>query len=1048
MNNALQIGKKAFTWSVVVLTILWSMGIAALVPLAAQAQTSCPSLSAGDLFKVPGNSAVYLLNSGMQRLYFPHSNIYHTWFTDFSGVVEIPTTCVDAYPSPLIPPFGINVRPGSRMVKVTISPSVYVVEPANKISKITSEQIARDLYGSAWATQVIDINDAFWPNYVNRGPDLTESIPHNGMLLKTAASSDVWYVKEGLKYRVDGSVRATAEVRLVTQAVADRVGTGIGSVTAASIYDNPSQGSGSSSTLPPSAGAVSVALAADTPNGTYAVDGAARVPFTKLVFTAGASAVTITSFKVIRGGSPAVNSDFATINVLDPEGNLLNDAGKTLNSDSIVTFTEDITIAANSSKTYTLVGDMAANVGQGNQPRLGLYSVETTAGVNASLPLYGNPVETNTNVALGTVTLAEGTSVGTVTKQVGTNNVLLASLKITVATEDFQVERIVLQNAGTTADADVQNLKLKYNNEVVANGTMASKYLTFNLSACTSQCKILKGNDKTFDVYGDIIGGSARTMNLDVQRAVHVLAKDLKNGYYVTPTNNASAMTNTVTISQGKLNVTKTNDVPTGNVPENASNVALASFNFKVTGEPIDVRTLVFRVSTTGTVVPTGFDSVTVYNAAGVALTGGVDATGGTAGLPGYATTTDSFTLPVGDNLLTVKAKIDATPANNDIVVVSIDMSNSSNFEAKGVNSGDTITLGTYATPNAFVTGNTMTINTAALRVTQLPTPVTTTYAAGTNDVIVAEVLLDAGGSSEDLKITQFITKDYADSGAKTIDIQNIRLYVDKDGDSDNGSGTQVALSEVQNGSDSDANDDETFTFNLSGDDQFTVKAGKKVKVSIKANITGGASTGNHIFRTNAANDVTAVGVSTNSTVSEVVDTGPQGAAVTVGAAGGTVQVSIDSSNPDAKQIAAGTQGVTLATFNFFATTTETIEIDTLTLTQRVTATNSSSFQNYDLLYLVDEAGATVGSVVPTSTGPFIDLNSGAFIVNRNDTDGAKLHLKANVSAMGSSNEAFGGHSLGFNIAAGAHVLAPAARRVRHVAQRQALDGDRLIAVQ
>jgi hypothetical protein len=1024
MNHTLQIGKKAFTWSVVVLTILWSMGIAALVPLVAKAET-CPSLSAGDLFKVPGNSAVYLLNANMQRLYFSHSTVYKTWYTDFSGVVEIPSTCVDAYPAPSVAPFGVNVRPGAKLVKVTISPSVYAVEPGNKLSKVGSEQVAKDLYGTDWAKQVLDVADPFWPNYANRGSDITESIPHNGQLLKSASNATVYFVKDGSKYMVDGTVRG--DVRTVSQAVLDKVATGSGSVTAASVYDNPSQGSGSASSVPPAAaGSVTISVAGDTPSGTYALGSAARVPFTKLVFTAGASDVTITSFKVARGGSPAVNGDFSAINVVDPAGNLLNDLGKTPNSDNLVTFTEDIKIPANTSKTYTLVGDMVANatLGNGNQPKLGLYSVETSASVNATLPLYGNAVMTNNNITLGTVTLAEGLTVGTVTKQVGTDNVQVASVKVTVATNDFQVERIVLNNSGTTASDDIKNFKLKYNNNVIANGTMTDKYLTFDLSACTSDCKILKGNDRTFDVYGDIVGGSGRNINLDVQRTVHVLAKDLKNSVYVTPTNNASGMTNTVTVSQGKVNVTKTNDVATGDVPENASGVKLATFNFKVTGEPIDVRTLVFKLVTgSSTIVPTGFDAITLYDASGKALIGGVDATG--AASPGYATTTDTFTLAVGDNILTVKANIDTTAANNDTVHVDIDMSNTDNFSAKGVNSGETITLGTYSTPNSVVTGNTMTIKTSALRITQLPTPPTTTYAAGTSDVLLAEILLDAGGSSEDLKVTQFKTKDFADGGAKTIDVQNIRLFVDKDGDSYNGSGSQVALSEVQNGSDSTAANDEAFTFNLSGDDQFVVKAGKKLVVSIKGSLTGGAATGNHVFRTNAANDVTANGVSTNTTVSETVDTAPQGSTVSVGAAGGTVQVGVDSSSPDAKLLAAGSQGATLAVFNFYATTTEDVEIDALYLTQRVTVTASAAFQDYDLLYLVDEAGVTVGSMVPTSTKPFIDLNSGAFVVKKDDNDGAKLYLKANLSSIGPSlNVTVGGHALGFSIAAAGDVTA------------------------
>lgn len=1009
------------------------MGAAALLaPLAAYGQASCPSLQAGDLFKVPGNSAVYLLNANMQRLYFPHSSVYHSWYTDFSGVVEIPTTCVDAYPSPSVAPYGINWRPGSRMVKVQISPSVYAMLPNNTIAKIGSESVASALYGSNWASEVVDVADPFWPNYAGRAADLTEAKPHDGMFITTSGSGSVWYVQNGTKVVVDGYARG--DVQTVSQAVADAVPTGIGTVAAASVYQNPSQGVGGGSSVPtptpvptPANGNLTVSLASDTPSGTFGIKGAARVAFTKVMFTAGSAEVRIDSMRISRSGSPAQNSDFSTVNIIDQDGNLLNDSGKSLNSDNQATFTEDIIVPANSSKTYTLVGDLATTVGNGDQPILQLDVVNLSgSGTVTGLPVIGNSVEMNNNITLGTATLAEGSVLSTVTKRVGDVNVDLASLKITVATNDARVERIVFYNSSSTADGDVENFKLRYQNNVIASGQMVNKYVTFNLASCGTECDMLKGNDKTFTVTGDVVGGSGRTMNLDIQKTVHVLVRDTKNGVYVTPsfgTTSAASMDNSVVISQGTLNVSKVNNVPAGDVPSNASGIALASFNFKVTGEPIDVRTLVFRVSTTGTVVPTGIDSIIIYNASGVGLTGGVDATG--AASPGYATSTDSFTLPVGDNILTVKGKIDNTPANNDTVMISIDMRNTTNFDAKGSNTNETITLGTYATPQALVDGNTQTIKTAALRVTQLPTPPTTTYAAGISNVVLAEVSFDAGGSSEDLRVTQVKTKDFADGGGKTIDIQNIRLFVDKDGDSYNGSGSQVALAETKNGSDSTANNDEGFTFNLSGADQFTIKAGKKLVVTIKGDIAGGAAVGNHIFRSNLANDVTAVGVSTGNTVSETVDTAPQGQTVKVAAAGGTVEVNIDTGNADSRLFAAGTTGVTLATFNFYATTTEDVEIDSIYFTQRVTDTASAAFQDYDLLYVVDEAGNTVGSVVPTSTKPFIDLNAGAFVVGTADTDGAKLYLKANLSNIGPSlNVTVGGHRLGFNIAAAGDVTA------------------------
>lgn len=1028
MTNVLRFGKQAFTWSVVVTTIMWSMGVAALVPLAANASAHCPTLEAGDLFKVAGNSAVYLLNANMNRLYFPHSSVYKTWYTDFSGVVEIPNTCVDAYPAPSAAPFGVNYRPGSALVKVQISPSVYVVEPGNKLSKVGSEAVAASLYGSAWAGVVRDIADPFWPNYASRGTEITEAKPHDGMLIKTAGSSNTYYVSGGKKMMVDGTVRG--DVRTVSQTVFDSVAADTGTKTAASLYADPTQGVGTVVTTPgttpgTAAGTVTISLAADTPNGGYAYDAQARVPFTKLNFTASGGDVTIKSFKVKRAGAPAINGDFDKLNVTNMAGDLLNDVGKTLNSDNEVTFTEDLVIPSGQTKTWTIVSDMATTVLGGNQPALGLLSVETDSTVVGTLPMYGNPVTTNTNVTLGSATLAEGTTLANVTKQVGSLDVDLASLKITVATNDFQVERVVFYNASSTDDDDIGNFELRYNNNKIADGALKDKYLTFDLKSCTDDCKIEKGNNKTFSLVGDIMSGSGRTADYDIKRATHVLVRDRKENAYVTPTNNATAMTNGITVSQGKINITKTDLIQTGNIPENATRVELGSFLFKVTGEPIDVRTLVLRVSTTGTVVPTGFDQLTVYrrvNGVDTALTGGIDAAGTAS--PGYATSTDTFNLVEGEHTIVVKGNIDSTPVDADTVFVSIDMRNSTNFDSVGVSSGEVITLGTYATPNASVDGNTLTIKTSSLTVTHLNTPPTTTYSAGISDVTLADVELDASGSSEDLKVTQFKILDAADNGAKTIDIQNIRLFVDKDGDSYNGSGTQVALSETKSGSDTTASNDETFTYNLGGADQFTIKAGRKVVVSVKGSIAGGATAGNHVFKTTAANDVTAVGLRTGNEVSETVRTTAPGTKVTIGTSGGTIQVTLDPSNPDAKNYAAGTTGVTLAVFNFLSTTTEDVELDSLTITQRVTDTNSAAFSDYALVYLVDEAGNTLASQVPTSTGVFFDLPADKLVVPIGDTDGVRLTVKANLSSIGAGqNVTVGGHQLGYNIASVTHVV-------------------------
>lgn len=178
----------------------------------AQAAT-CPTLEPGSLFKVTGNSAVYVVDTNLKRLYFPNSEVFYSWYKDFSNVITLSGECVDSYPSPSSPPYGINYRPGSRLIKVQISPSVYVIEPNNTVRKIASEQVARDLYGNDWSKLVRDVQDAFWPNYKNKGTELVESIPHDGMFIKKATSSDVYYVENNVLKKISGTVQDTRTVR-------------------------------------------------------------------------------------------------------------------------------------------------------------------------------------------------------------------------------------------------------------------------------------------------------------------------------------------------------------------------------------------------------------------------------------------------------------------------------------------------------------------------------------------------------------------------------------------------------------------------------------------------------------------------------------------------------------------------------------------------------------------------------------------------------------------------------------------------------------------
>jgi parallel beta-helix repeat protein len=237
MHKSIILNKTNFLWLLIIGVIL------SIVFVLPTKTATCPGLSEGDVFKVPNNTAVYLLNSNLERLYFPTGDVYKTWFADFSNVQEIAPECVDIYPAPSAPPFGVNYRPGSRLVKVIVSPTVYAVLPGNTLAKIGSEELAKELYGNNWSTLVRDVSDPFWPNYANRTNDLGEAIPHEGMIIKKTGSTEVFQVQNGSLYNIIDSLTSitSRDVRSLSSEVFEKVSLGGVSIQADNIVENPAQ---------------------------------------------------------------------------------------------------------------------------------------------------------------------------------------------------------------------------------------------------------------------------------------------------------------------------------------------------------------------------------------------------------------------------------------------------------------------------------------------------------------------------------------------------------------------------------------------------------------------------------------------------------------------------------------------------------------------------------------------------------------------------------------------------------------------------------------
>lgn len=136
---------------------------------------TCPA------YAPPGHpcTAVYYYGTDGKRHGFPNVQIFHTWYPDFSGVLEVS----DIFLANI--PLGKNVqyRPGVRMVKFTTDPKVYAVTRRGMLRWVTSEYVASSIYGPYWNQMIDDLPDTLYSGYIF-GSDITTPtsfVPSNEM---------------------------------------------------------------------------------------------------------------------------------------------------------------------------------------------------------------------------------------------------------------------------------------------------------------------------------------------------------------------------------------------------------------------------------------------------------------------------------------------------------------------------------------------------------------------------------------------------------------------------------------------------------------------------------------------------------------------------------------------------------------------------------------------------------------------------------------------------------------------------------------------------
>ncbi len=1018
MNKVISM-QKSVVFTLIVALLAWTVGAA----LMAFVPTAQAAVADGTLVKTADRSAVYYVNNGMRYVY-PDQKTYDSWHADFSGVQTISQSELENY---LI---GGNVtyRAGTYMIKITSDSKTYAVEPGGVLRWVTTEQIAKDLYGDDWNTKIRDVSDAFFVNYT-MGSDITSSTYPTGALVKMADDSTIYYI--------DGSSkRAFAD-----QAAFDANGFQMKHVLTTSMdlssYSNGSDITGAESELttvagpgssaPVSSGSgLTLALASDVPASAVLPQGAAQVGVLNFNVTASSDgAVTLNGVTIKRTGA-GNETDFSNVYLYDGATRLTTGRSINDNSQSASFNSLDLTIPAGTTKKLSVLVDVASGASAGS---VHVFSVESASAVSASgtvsgsFPISGN-VMTIASVPAGTVTIAKNGSIAN--PKVGEKDVKLAEFKLSAgSSEDITFKRISLFYAGSVSREDITNFELRQSGDVLATASGINNDDLVVLDLGSNALDIQKGQSKVFEVYADVSGeaksGSGEEIKFYLDEDGDLLAVGKVYGFGVSVTRDdydggsctsSSGDCSYSSVDAGQVTITS-NGPSARDISRNADDVVLLEFTIASQVEA-EFRQFVIRLDGgTGTAdlkydtdsEPNVTDVKVIRKSDGAVVAGPSDLSGSGSDTSQTLTFTDRFIQEAGvSSDYQITADIASTMTDDSKLRASIvefgdsDIKNLDNNTFIG--SGDIV-------PSSDILGNTMTVLTPALELGLASVPVSDTYIKGTNDVAITAFTFTAG-DADDIEITTINLTGYiddtggstfvkgSDSNNNNVDVQDILTtvwLVDSDGNQigDRESFTSGGVATFSN-----------FTW--------IVPAGMTETLTVRADISSNAyqdsnpealsvdlaSASDVTARDSDGNSVTATGAGPNGTTSPtVVATVTNAGTITV--ASGPIDSSVE-----AQLLVGGSMKQPLANLRFSASN-ESLELTQLQLRVPTTTTDEVT-----MLYLYDGSTQLGNGVSVNSSGvaKFTFTAGNGFQIDKDDSKTLTVKGDLNTSSLGADSGA------------------------------------------
>lgn len=593
MGNIL---KKIFSSFVALTTIAWSVGLGTIaLPTAARAATT------GDLIKASGPAVYYFAADG-KRYVFPNEKTYFSWYVDFSGVRTISDTELASY----LIGGNVTIRPGTRLVKIQTDPKVYAVTLGGVLHWIESEAIATTLYGANWAQRVVDVPDSFFVNYTI-GSSVPTPVHPNGTVIQYAGNTSRYVVWDGMKRMIASDAvfaanRFNPAFTITTSVVYPDHATNVSS-RECELADVIAFCSG----VTPIGGDLTVSLASDTPPAQTVPKNAASVSMAKFNLTAGSSAALVTGLQIRRIGVGAT-SDFSNVYLYDGNGNRLT-TGRTINSSTnVVEFHGlNINVAAGTTYSVVLVGDFSNPSTTGGQHSFELTSASSvvisgSGTVSGSFPVRGNVFTVGT-ISAGRLDVEKGTTPANPT--IGAQNAEISNFRLTANTNDIEVRRITLIQAGSISNSDLTNFELwTGSTKVAAAAALVGDKIVLNFEP---PYVISNGTTRTFSLTARVAGRADRTIKTYVEYTTDVYAVDrlYNSGASVCISSSGVCSTGSfdgtgtnfieVTTQGGQLTVSF-NGPTTGNVAKGSQDVVLYRFSLASPDNTLEIRNVDFHI--------------------------------------------------------------------------------------------------------------------------------------------------------------------------------------------------------------------------------------------------------------------------------------------------------------------------------------------------------------------------------------------------------------------------------------------------------------------